>query len=93
MTTCHSHEARVGTMHTLPVVARRNILPFLTLPRTRKLISVQVNLSRVTQSGISNPLTQSLLHGSPEAKQAGELEIQQHSRLVARGKYIHGFEG
>jgi len=35
---------------------------------------------------------QSLLHGSPEAKQAGELETQQHSRLVARGKYLHGFE-
>jgi len=35
---------------------------------------------------------QSLLHGSPEAKKAGELEILQHSRLVARGKYLHGFE-
>jgi len=35
---------------------------------------------------------QSLLHGSPEAKEAGELEILQHSRLVARGKYLHGFE-
>ncbi|EIM92323.1 NIPSNAP-domain-containing protein [Stereum hirsutum FP-91666 SS1] len=35
---------------------------------------------------------QSLLHGSPEAKQEGELEIKQHSRRVGRGKYIHGFE-
>jgi len=35
---------------------------------------------------------QTLLHGSPEAKAAGELEIQQHSRLVGRGKYVHGFE-
>jgi len=35
---------------------------------------------------------QSILHGSPEAKQAGDLEVQQHSRLVARGKYLHGFE-
>ncbi|KAJ8523287.1 hypothetical protein ONZ45_g252 [Pleurotus djamor] len=35
---------------------------------------------------------QSLLHGSPEAKKAGDLEIQQHSRLVGRGKYIHSFE-
>ncbi|KDQ31168.1 hypothetical protein PLEOSDRAFT_1036095 [Pleurotus ostreatus PC15] len=35
---------------------------------------------------------QSLLHGSPEAKRAGELEILQHSRLVGRGKYIHSFE-
>ncbi|THV07452.1 NIPSNAP-domain-containing protein [Dendrothele bispora CBS 962.96] len=35
---------------------------------------------------------QSLLHGSPEAKKAGEIEVQQHSRLVGRGKYVHGFE-
>ncbi|KAA1468080.1 NIPSNAP-domain-containing protein [Dentipellis sp. KUC8613] len=35
---------------------------------------------------------QSILHGSPEARQAGEAELQQHSRIVARGKYIHGFE-
>ncbi|KAJ7597405.1 NIPSNAP-domain-containing protein [Mycena floridula] len=35
---------------------------------------------------------QSLLHGSPEAKSAGDLDILQHSRLVGRGKYIHGFE-
>jgi len=34
----------------------------------------------------------SLLHGSPEAKEAGELENQQHSKLVGRGKYIHDFE-
>jgi len=35
---------------------------------------------------------QSLLHGSPEAKKAGDLDILQHSRIVGRGKYIHGFE-
>jgi hypothetical protein len=35
---------------------------------------------------------QSLLHGSPEAKKAGELDIIQHSKIVGRGKYIHGFE-
>ncbi|KAK0455880.1 NIPSNAP-domain-containing protein [Armillaria borealis] len=35
---------------------------------------------------------QSLLHGSPEAKKAGEVDILQHSRLVGRGKYVHGFE-
>ncbi|TFL03646.1 NIPSNAP-domain-containing protein [Pterulicium gracile] len=34
---------------------------------------------------------QSLLHGSPEAKKDGDLEVQQHSRLVGRGKYVHGF--
>jgi len=36
---------------------------------------------------------QSLLHGSPEAKAAGDAEIQQHTKLVARGKYVHSFEG
>lgn len=35
---------------------------------------------------------QSILHGSPEAKKAGEVESQQHSQIVARGKYVHGFE-
>jgi len=35
---------------------------------------------------------QTLLHGSPDARKAGEIEVQQHSRLVARGKYVHGFE-
>ncbi|KAL0068580.1 hypothetical protein AAF712_004295 [Marasmius tenuissimus] len=34
----------------------------------------------------------SLLHGSPEAKKAGEAEVLQHSRLVGRGKYVHEFE-
>jgi len=34
----------------------------------------------------------SLLHGSPEAKKAGDLDTLQHSRIVGRGKYIHGFE-
>ncbi|KAJ2921022.1 hypothetical protein H1R20_g16073, partial [Candolleomyces eurysporus] len=35
---------------------------------------------------------QSLLHGSEEAKKEGELESLQHSKLVGRGKYVHGFE-
>ncbi|TFK30944.1 NIPSNAP-domain-containing protein [Coprinopsis marcescibilis] len=35
---------------------------------------------------------QSLLHGSPEAREEGELAILQHSKLVGRGKYVHGFE-
>jgi len=34
----------------------------------------------------------SILHGSPEAKEAGESEMLQHSRIVGRGKYVHGFE-
>ncbi|KIY73570.1 NIPSNAP-domain-containing protein [Cylindrobasidium torrendii FP15055 ss-10] len=37
-------------------------------------------------------IVSALLHGSPEAKREGELDIQQHSRLVGRGKYIHSFE-
>jgi len=35
---------------------------------------------------------QTILHGSPEAQEEGEVKIQQQSKLVARGKYIHGFE-
>lgn len=38
-------------------------------------------------------VVQSILHGSPEAKAEGDVQILQHSRLVARGKYVHGFEG
>ncbi|KAF8753959.1 NIPSNAP protein [Rhizoctonia solani] len=34
----------------------------------------------------------SVLYGSEQAKKEGELEIQQYSRLIGRGKYIHGFE-
>ena len=32
------------------------------------------------------------MYGSPEAKKVGDVEMQQHSRLVARGKYLHVFE-
>ncbi|KAH8835571.1 hypothetical protein DL96DRAFT_1574778 [Flagelloscypha sp. PMI_526] len=35
-------------------------------------------------------VVQSILHGSPAAKKEGDTEMQQHSRLVARGKYVHG---
>ncbi|KAI4528887.1 hypothetical protein EV122DRAFT_257641 [Schizophyllum commune] len=35
---------------------------------------------------------QNILHGSPEAKKEGEELVQQHGKLVGRGKYIHGFE-
>ncbi|QRW09291.1 NIPSNAP protein [Ceratobasidium sp. AG-Ba] len=34
----------------------------------------------------------SVLYGSEQAKKEGELEIQQYSRLIGRGKYVHGFE-
>ena len=37
-------------------------------------------------------IMQSLLHGSPDAKRAGDIDVQQHSKLVGRGKYIHEFE-
>lgn len=40
----------------------------------------------------ASELAQSLLHGSPEAKKEGELEVSQHSKIVGRGKYVHGFE-
>ncbi|OCH89551.1 NIPSNAP-domain-containing protein [Obba rivulosa] len=35
---------------------------------------------------------QSLLHGSPEAQAEGDVQVQHHSQLIARGKYVHGFE-
>jgi len=35
---------------------------------------------------------QSILHGSPEAKEQGDVATQHHSKLVGRGKYLHGFE-
>jgi len=39
-----------------------------------------------------NVSLQSIVYGSPEAKKVGDVEMQQHSRLVARGKYLHVFE-
>ena len=60
--------------------------------QARRAISVQVRLlseslvKKVTWS------TQSLLHGSPEAQHEGDIQLQQHSKLVARGKYVHGLE-
>jgi len=48
---------------------------------------------KVALSGARRTISvQTLLHGSPEARKAGDIEIQQHSRIVARGKYVHGFE-
>jgi hypothetical protein len=50
-------------------------------------------VQRASSLGFTRPISvQSLLHGSPEAKKAGEIDLQQHSRIVGRGKYIHGFE-
>lgn len=58
----------------------------------RRGISVQV-VDILPRDQCPEHFCQSLLHGSPEAKKAGDIEILQHSRLVARGKYVHGFEG
>lgn len=54
-----------------------------------KRVALSGGLTSSTKRFIS---VQSLLHGSPEAKEAGDFEKMQHSRLVGRGKYIHGFE-
>jgi len=55
---------------------------------SRRLITPLFTTPSTTRS-IS---VKSLLHGSPEAKKDGDLDILQHSRIVGRGKYIHGFE-
>ncbi|KAF8971738.1 NIPSNAP-domain-containing protein [Flammula alnicola] len=75
-------------------VARRVATPS-TLASARRGISVQASSRRRQWNqalDVYGSRWQSLLHGSPEAKQAGDLDIQQHSRLVGRGKYIHDFE-
>ncbi|TFK77446.1 NIPSNAP-domain-containing protein [Pluteus cervinus] len=54
--------------------------------------SQNLTISLLKPTGSRAISVQSLLHGSPDAKQARELETLQHSRLVGRGKYIHGFE-
>ncbi|KAF6766697.1 NIPSNAP-domain-containing protein [Ephemerocybe angulata] len=55
----------------------------------RRFATSPSSLSSAGKRGIS---VQSLLHGSPEAKKEGDLESAQHSKLVGRGKYVHGFE-
>jgi hypothetical protein len=70
-------------------------LPSRAIPIARRAISVQVAASSRARSRaltVSAVRAQSILHGSKEAKEAGDHEIQQHSRLVARGKYLHGIE-
>lgn len=70
-------------------------VPSRAIPIARRAISVQVAASSRARSRaltVSAVRAQSILHGSKEAKEAGDHEIQQHSRLVARGKYIHGIE-
>jgi len=70
-------------------------VPSRAIPIARRAISVQVAASSRARSRaltVSAIRAQSILHGSKEAKEAGDHEIQQHSRLVARGKYLHGIE-
>jgi len=70
-------------------------VPSRAIPIARRAISVQVAASSRARSRaltVSAVRAQSILHGSKEAKEAGDHEIQQHSRLVARGKYLHGIE-
>jgi hypothetical protein len=71
-------------------------LPRRAVPSARRAISVQVlpasPRARSRALTVSAIRAQSILHGSKEAKEAGDHEIQQHSRLVARGKYLHGIE-
>ena len=70
-------------------------VPHRVVPNARRAISVQVPTSPRARSRaltLSAVRAQSLLHGSKEAKEAGDLELQHHSRLVARGKYLHGIE-
>ncbi len=69
--------------------------PRRTILSARRAISVQVPTSPRARSRaltVSVVRAQSILHGSKDAKEAGDHEIQQHSRLVARGKYLHGIE-
>ncbi|KIJ53531.1 hypothetical protein M422DRAFT_154445 [Sphaerobolus stellatus SS14] len=75
---------------TIPrTVARRLRSTPTTQART---ISVQVSWHGVHCSARSRfNLLQTLLHGSPEAKKEGEVELQQHSKRIARGKYVHAF--
>ncbi|KAF5388582.1 hypothetical protein D9757_004722 [Collybiopsis confluens] len=46
----------------------------------------------VSTTGIQHIISHLAEDNFREAQEAGEADIQQHSRLVGRGKYIHGFE-
>ena len=69
--------------------------PRHVVPISKRAISVQVAASpraRHRALTVSTVRAQSILHGSQEAKEAGDTETQQHSRIIARGKYLHGIE-
>jgi hypothetical protein len=70
-------------------------VPRRAIPNARRAISFQVAASSRARSRaltVSAIRVQAIMHGSKDAKETGDLEIQQHSRLVARGKYLHGIE-
>jgi hypothetical protein len=70
-------------------------LPRNAIPSVRRAVSFQVPASPRAPCRaltVSAARAQSILHGSREAKEAGEHEMQQHSRLIGRGKYLHGIE-
>ena len=70
--------------------------PRHVVPASRRAISVQVAASlpraRPRALTVSAIRAQSILHGSREAKEAGDVETQHHSRAIGRGKYLHGIE-
>lgn len=74
------------------LAAKHALKPDVAFRGAQRSISVQVAHMH-SQGYHTQDMRQTLLHGSPDARRAGEIEIQQHSRLVARGKYVHGFEG
>lgn len=70
-------------------------VPQRAVVSARRAISLQVPASPRARSRaltVSAVRAQHILHGSKEAKEAGDLEVQQHSRTIARGKYLHGIE-
>jgi hypothetical protein len=70
-------------------------LPRHVVPGARRAVFIQVPApprARCRALTVSAVRTQSILHGSKDAKEAGERESQNISRLIARGKYLHGIE-
>lgn len=74
------------------LAAKSAFKPDVVFRGAQRSISVQV-AHMYSRRCYTEDIRQTLLHGSPDARKAGEIEVQQHSRLVARGKYVHGFEG
>jgi hypothetical protein len=70
-------------------------VPRHVVPGARRTVFIQVPTpprARCRALTVSAIRAQSILHGSKDAKEAGERESQNISRLIARGKYLHGIE-